>query len=130
MAVSIGGQPTGRGRTSFEWLEDGAFLVQRANSEPALPGTPPEWIANSPFPLVTIIGLDESMETFCELYSDARGVRRIYQMSLNDGVWKMWRDAPGFWQRFSGAFSADGNTISGGWEGSRDGSNWQADFDL
>ncbi len=26
-------------------------------------------------------------------------------MSFGEGVWKLWRDAPGFWQRFSGTLS-------------------------
>ena len=33
-------------------------------------------------------------------YFDSRGVRRIYGVSLEDGVLRMWRDAPGFDQRF------------------------------
>jgi hypothetical protein len=49
---------------------------------------------------------------FYMLYADARGVFRVYRMSLSDGVWKIGRDAPGFFQRFTGTFSADGNTIT------------------
>lgn len=56
-------------------------------------------------------------------YADARGVFRVYQMSLGDHVWKMWREAQGFFQRFTATFSDDDNTITGYWEGSRDGSN-------
>ena len=51
-------------------------------------------------------------------------------MSLRDGVWKLWRDAPGFSQRFEGRFSDDGKTISGRWEKSADGVQWEHDFDL
>lgn len=33
-------------------------------------------------------------------------VHRIYEMTLSDGVWKLWRDAPDpFPQRFTGTFS-------------------------
>jgi hypothetical protein len=35
-------------------------------------------------------------ETSSQHYYDSRGVARIYQMSLNDGGWKLWRD-PDFW---------------------------------
>jgi hypothetical protein len=35
-----------------------------------------------------------------------------------------------FAQRFTGAFDADGTTITGRWEISRDGSHWEHDFDL
>jgi hypothetical protein len=131
MQVSVHGQPLqGRGRTTFEWLEGGAFLVQHADAEPAQPGTPAELVANSPFPLAAIIGLDDSTERFSMLYADARGVARVYQMSLSDGVWKVWREAPGFSQRFTGTFGDDGKTITGRWELSRDGSNWEPDIDM
>ena len=51
-------------------------------------------------------------------------------MSLEDGAWKMWREAPGFSQRFMGTFSDDGNTITTRWEKSSDGVNWEHDLDL
>jgi hypothetical protein len=129
LQASVGGRPMGGGRTTFEWLDAGAFLVQRADAEPA-EQTPAEWVANSPFPVTAIIGVDDATEKLCMLYSDARGVCRIYQMSLSNGVWNIWRNAPGFFQRFAGTFSSDGRTISGSWEGSEDGSNWKPDFDL
>jgi hypothetical protein len=54
----------------------------------------------------------------------------VYEMSLEDGVWKLWRNGPDFWQRFTGKLSEDGATITGTWESSADGSSWQHDFDL
>jgi hypothetical protein len=51
-------------------------------------------------------------------------------MSFDHGAWKMWRDAPGFSQRFSATFSPDGNRIGGAWEKSSDGQHWEHDFDL
>jgi hypothetical protein len=129
LQASVGGQPIpGRGRTAFAWLEGGAFLVQHADVEPEV--APAEWVADSPFPVTTIIGLDDSTEQFCMLWADARGVFRVYQMSLRDGVWKLWRDAPGFFQRFKATFGDDGNTITGRWEKSGDGSNWEPDLEL
>src|SRR5579864_6544891 len=107
MQASVGGQLVGRARAAFEWLEEGAFLVQHADVEPSEFEPPAEWVANSPFPLATAIGLDDSTERFSMLYGDARGVFRVYQMSLADGVWKVWREAPGFFQRFTGTFSDD-----------------------
>ena len=117
--ASVGGQPIGRGRTVFEWLEGGAFLVEHSDAEQA------------EFPNgTTIIGGDDSTETYCMLYFDSRVVSRIYQMSLRDGVWTLWRDAPGFLQRFTGTFIGDGRTIRGRWEKSGDGVQWEHDFDL
>ena len=110
---------SGGGRTTFDWLDGGFFLIQRFTAEnPAAPRG------------IAIIGTGPSPETFSQHYYDSRGVARIYQMSLQDGVWKLWREAPGFWQRFTGVISADGSTIKGAWEGSADGSGWKHDFDL
>ena len=64
------------------------------------------------------------------LYYDSRNVRRVYRMSVAGGIWKMWRDAPGFNQRYTGTISDDGKTIGGQWEMSPDGINWEVDFDL
>ena len=50
-------------------------------------------------------------------------------MSLDDGVWKLWRDGAPFAQRFTGTFSEDGRTIAGRWE-ILDGETWKTDFDL
>jgi len=49
-------------------------------------------------------------------------------MSLEGGVWKMWRDAPDFSQRKAGTFSEDGNTIIVQGELSRDGAQWEQDL--
>ena len=59
---------------------------------------------------------------------------RLYAMSLADGVWTLTRESPDFTpldfgQRFTGTFSADGNTISGAWEKRLNG-DWEYDFAL
>ena len=115
-----------RGRRRFEWLTkndngSGGFLVQYDEVEhPDFPDS------------VTIIGVDADApaDLFTYHYFDTRGVERIYQMSLSNGVWKLWRDAPGFSQRLTGTFSDDGNAITCRLEKSRDGSHWEHDFDL
>jgi hypothetical protein len=50
--------------------------------------------------------------------------------SFDEGIWKVWREAPGFWQRFSGTFGDDGESIRGVWEKGPDGSTWEHDFDM
>jgi hypothetical protein len=125
----VDGEVVGTGRARFEWTEDRAFLVQHAEGDPPLPGTPQRFIENSPLPVVTMIGLDDTSERFSLLYADARNVVRVYQMTLADGVWEVWRDAPGFFQRFRGTFEDGGRFIRGRWEGSPDGTNWRTDFD-
>lgn len=130
MQAAIGGETMAGARTTFTWIAGGAFLIQHARDDSPLPEDMPEWLANSPMPLTTIIGLDDSSEQFSMLYADARGVHRVYQMRLQDGVWEMWRDAPGFFQRFRGVFSEDRHTITAQWEHSPDGKQWEHDFDL
>ena len=117
--VAVGGQPVGQARTVFSWLEDGVFLVER--SEVPHPDVPN---------VVAIMHGDDTTGSYCRFHQDSRGVSRIYQMSLNDGVWKLWREAPGFSQRFTSTFSDDGKTIRGSWETSSDGMQWKHDFDI
>ena len=131
MQATFGGVAMpGRGRTTFEWLEDRAFLVQRADAE--LPeDAPPGWAPNWPFPVTVIIGADDRTQRFSYVYADARPVHRVYEMSLEDRVWKIWgQSGPEFFQRFSGAIDEDGNTITASWEKSADGSTWELDLEL
>lgn len=108
-----------RGHSSFAWLEGGAFLIQHSE------------IANSDFPRSTaVIGADDEAGTYRMLYYDSRGVSRIYRMTFSGGIWTLWRDSPGFSQRFHGTFSEDGKTITAYWEKSTDSSTWEHDFDL
>jgi hypothetical protein len=111
---------TGRGgQTTFEWLQGRFFLTQRfVNEHPAAPSG------------IAIIGAASEPDTFTQHYYDSRGVARIYQMTLTGNLWQLWREAPGFWQRYNGEISADGATITGAWEGSRDGQEWKHDFGL
>ena len=56
-------------------------------------------------------------------------------MTLDDGLWKLWRDEADFSpldfdQRFTGTISTDGQGIDGAWEICRDGESWRHDFDL
>jgi hypothetical protein len=107
------------GRTTFEWLDGRFFLTQRFTVEhPAAPSG------------IAIIGTGGEPETFTQHYYDSRGVARVYQMTLEGGIWKLWREAPGFWQRYTGQISGDGNKITGSWEGSADGQAWKHDFGL
>ena len=127
--TSSEGRFLGRGWTSFEWMENGAFVLQRADDTPDSE-TPKEWSDHSPMPVTAVIGADDTTGELVQLYSDARGVFRIYRMTLTDEAWTARRDAPGFNQRFIGTFDDDGTTIEGRWETSEDGSTWATDFDM
>ena len=123
------GHRAGPVRAEMSWLEGGAFLVQRADTGPESV-LPAEWGSHAPFPTVTLTGYDDTAEEFTTLYADGRGVARVYRTSMNDGVWRQWRAAPGFHQRFTATFADEGDTIKGGWERSADGELWTTDFDV
>jgi hypothetical protein len=110
---------SGEARTTFEWHESGAHLVSRFEVE--VPDAP-----NG----VSIMGCDAAKGTYYQLYSDERGVCRVYEMSIGDGEWRLWRDGEPFPQRFAATFSDDGNTITGRWEKAPEGHSWETDFDL
>ncbi|GAA4585806.1 hypothetical protein GCM10023194_29540 [Planotetraspora phitsanulokensis] len=116
--------------TEFAWQDDGAFLRQESDID-SMPATAPKvWQENAPFPTLALIGLDDAGEEFTMLYADARGVHRVYRMTFAEGEWRMWRDAPGFNQRFAGTLSPDGDTVEARWEMSTDGVTWSLDFEL
>ena len=83
--------------------------------------------------MIVSAGLETGAYT--QHYYDSRGVVRVYVMTLADGAWTLTRERPDFTplefpQRFTGTFSADGNTITGAWEIGADGGEWEHDFAL
>lgn len=111
-------QTGARGSGVLELIEDGAYLTHR-------------WRHLYPAPDATwIIGSDESTETCSALYNDECGVSRVYQMTFDGGVWRFWRNAPGFNQRFTGTLDGASTSIRGSMEMSDDGFTWKHDFDL
>jgi hypothetical protein len=118
--VPPGGEPLdGGARTVFEWHDSGAHLVQR--STVPVPEAPDG---------VSIIGCDGAKGTYFQLYSDDRGVSRVYEMSIGGGEWRLWRDGEPFAQRFVGRFEDGGRTIRGAWELAEDGEDFRLDFGL
>lgn len=113
----VGGPPAVRGASEFRWVDDGHFLVHHMRGESGPPQA--RWL----------IGRDDASGEYCALYSDARGVSRVYGMTFNGSVWRLWRDAPGFCQRFE-ATVKDNGRIEGRWETSTDGTRWEHDFDI
>ena len=113
-----GGPPwPGEARAKIEWHDSGAHLVQRST----VPGAPDS---------VSIMGCDAANGTYFQLYSDERGVCRVYEMSIGDGRWELRREGVPFAQRFTATIGDDGDTIAGRWEKAPDGRGWETDFDL
>ena len=103
------------GRTTYEWLEGGHFLVQRSHNDHEL------------FPdAISVIGAPEVGDGLVMEYFDSRGVRRTYGVSLADGVLRIWRDAPGFDQRFCATLRPD--SFAGQWELARTPDEWKDDL--
>jgi hypothetical protein len=129
MAVDMEGMPPTEGdigaRVGFDWLPGERFLVERW--EVPIPEAPDG---------IAIIGPDPEIEgNYLQHYFDSRGVARVYKMSFQNGVWKLWRDEPDFSplqfsQRFEGTLDEDGATIAGAWEICHDGKTWEHDFGL
>jgi hypothetical protein len=110
---------TFHGRTSFAWIEGGAFLIMHSQiDEPEIPSG------------IAVFGSDDTSGECSMLYFDERGVSRRYEVSLRDNVWKWWRNAPGFSQRLAARIAADGRTIISRGELSRDGASWEPDLQL
>jgi hypothetical protein len=111
-------------RVTFEWRGDRAFVLER--------WTVP--IPEAPDGLA-VIRWDEGRESFLQHYFDERNVARVYEMGLEDGVWRLERTKPDFSpldfsQRFVGRFDEDGDRIDGTWEIAHDHETWEKDFDL
>lgn len=109
----------GEAKATVEWHPSGAHVVH--SSEVDIPEAP-----NS----ISIMGCDDTNGTYFQLYSDDRGVCRIYEMTLTDTEWTLTRKGAPMAQRFTATFEDDGDTIHGRWELAEDQENFHHDFDL
>ena len=101
------------GRTTFEWLEGGKFLIQRSRNEHEL------------FPdAICVIGAAE--DGLVKEYFDSRGVRRTYGISLEDGVLREWGEFPEFAQRYAATPAPD--AFEGLWQMARTPGDWRDDL--
>jgi hypothetical protein len=121
------------GQAKIEWLEGERFLIHRAGTDhPDFPDS---------ISIVGFMGLDRIAGTAKETaaaasshlqmhYFDSRGVFRVYELTIDDNEWRIWREAPGFSQRFTGTFSDRGDTIIGLWQMCQDNVHWQDDLQI
>ena len=73
-----------------------------------------------------MIGPSEDGDGLVMEYFDSRGVRRTYAVAIEDGVFRTWRDAPGFDQRSAATLAPD--AFEGVYELARTPGDWQADL--
>lgn len=105
------------GRASIEWIEGGAFLMLRSETDhPEFPDG------------IEIIGSDDEAGTYSLLHFDERGISRKYDLAINGSQLTWWRDDKHFSQRFTMDISKD-MLVSYG-EMSRDGGEWEKDLSL
>jgi len=122
------------GTVVVEWLEGDRFLIHRARTDhPDFPDS------------ISILGftdrdrVDKGARTapasagepqLTMHYFDSRGVFRVYDVSVDDEAWRIWRDAPGFSQRFTGTFADGGDTLIGRWQVCEDDVRWTDDLEI
>jgi hypothetical protein len=117
------------GTADVTWLEGERFLIHRARTDhPDFPDS------------ISIIGVmdqdraegaavaEDSGDPLTMHYYDSRGVFRVYRASFDAHTWRIWRDSPGFSQRFTGTFADGGRTIAGVWQLSEDDAHWNDDL--
>jgi Protein of unknown function (DUF1579) len=110
---------TFHGRTTFEWIEGGAFLLTRSEiDEPEIPSG------------ISILGSDDVTHKYFMLYFDERGVSRKYDVSFEKNILTWARNSPEFSQRMTLTIADDGKTIVSKGEMSKDGGPWEGDLDL
>jgi hypothetical protein len=122
------------GTTVAEWIEGERFLMLRARSDhPDFPDATSivgftdrdraDGAPESPPPA-------DSHRQLTIHYFDSRGVFRLLDTAVDDDTWRIWRDAPGFSQRFTGKFVDGGKTIAGLWQLRRDDVHWKDDLQI
>jgi hypothetical protein len=88
------------------------------------------WIYYRFGPARWLIGGDEDSKEFAVLYTDDRPAPREYRMTLDGDTWRIWRDTPGFRQRFEGRLTNNDSRIVAHWDKCEDGKSWMLDFNL
>jgi hypothetical protein len=97
------------GHVVFARIEDGGLIAMKQGGDA-------KWV----------IGRDDKSDEYTLLYYDSRGVSRVYQMTLDNKKWRIWRNNPELSQRYEGRISDDYNTITSHWEKSTDdGKTWK-----
>lgn len=108
------------GQAIVEWLEGERFLIQRAHTD------------HADFPdAISVIGFTDRdrvdgasgalagadrEQRLSMHYFDSRGVFRVFGVAVDAESWRVWRESPGFSQRFAGQFTDGGDTIVGRWQ--------------
>ena len=97
------------GTDTYEWVPGGFFLLHRVDVD----------MGGERVQALEIIGWDAERGTYPMRSFDSQGNTGEMQAAVRDGTWTFQGDA----ERFTGAFSDGGATLSGRWE-RREGERW------
>lgn len=107
------------GRTLFEWHENGAFLIMRAEIDhPEFPDG------------IEIFGSDDTAKTFFMLHFDQRGTSRKFDVHVSTNSFAWQRDDAEFSQRLTIYVQENGQRLVSKGEMSRRGDAWEGDLSL
>jgi hypothetical protein len=96
-----------RGRVAIKWLPGGFFLQQRGAME----------MTGFTVESLEIVGYDPATDTFPSyVYSSLGGIPDLYHWDVQGDVVTHWTEG----STYTGTFSADGTTLSGGWRPEHD----------
>jgi hypothetical protein len=110
---------TFHGRSSFQWVEGGAFLIMRSEMDEAeIPSG------------VAIFGSDDGAERIYMLYFDERTVSRKFDVTVGVTEVTCRRDHPRFSQIMRLRVDGGGDRLIGSGRRSEDGAAWQDDLSL
>jgi hypothetical protein len=115
-----------RGRATFEWLAGELVMIWRSDYD--LPDIPDSISILTCGDAANGSGSADADEPCTMHYVDERSVTRVFRFSAEPGVFRFWRDSPGFSQRFTYTLGSDGDTLSGIVELNQDGSTWVEDL--
>lgn len=120
------------GSAIIEWLEGERFLIHRARTDhPDFPDAISIIVLTERDRIDSATGAGPTVADTSQLrmqYFDSRGVFRVYEVGIDDASWRLWRDAPGFSQRFTGTLTDGGDTIIGRWQVCQDDLHWDGDL--
>jgi len=117
----IAGSPSGpaarlKAVDTYEWLPGGFFLIHHVDGH----------MGEDPVKAIEMIGYDASSRLYTTQSYDNQGNVNAYQANLQGREWTI----SGRTERFTGAFSEDGNSLTGKWELSDGGGNWAHWMDI
>jgi hypothetical protein len=112
-----------RGRCTFEWILNGAFLVQKQHLSDPIPDC------------TAILAYDSWKQTYTYHYFDTRRIIRIFEMSFDGRIWDLMREKADFSplpfsQRIHFEIEDGGDTIHGVGDRTNDSGKWERDINL